>query len=123
MLNWISEQDKLPIVGQTVLLATPRQMGGFWDIETACILIRFEGVTPMPVPAGSERWPTEYYWGKPRGQNTSTSLVTGNGWWASLADIPLPPQAEHGAERGYEFVRQVGHVWIGQGEGHKKEQP
>lgn len=109
-LVWISEAERLPRIGQHVLVAIPRQMGDFWDLSVRCILARHEDVIPRPVCAGDE-WPVDYYWGLPtaRGENC---LVTGNGYWASLESIPLPLGAAHDAERGFTFVRQIGDVFV-----------
>ncbi|MCW5711326.1 hypothetical protein [Shinella sp.] len=112
MLQWISEGEALPRIGQSVLLATPRQTGEFWDLRVARLLVRHEGVFPVPVVAGGD-WPTDYYWDRSTSGARDTSLVTGNGWWASLKNIPLPPGAAHsGDERGYNYVRQVGEVFV-----------
>lgn len=112
MLKWISEEQALPRIGQTVLLVTPRQRGEFWDIETVTLLARHEDVVARPVKRGS-RWATDYYWS--RGQSVHDHrLVTGNGWWAYLTTIPLPPGAVHASGNGYDFVRQVGDVFIRQ---------
>jgi hypothetical protein len=110
-LLWVSESKDLPRIGQTVLLATPRQDGEFWDIATATLLARHENVIPLPVQPGQGFWPTDYYWSR-GSHNRDTCLVTGNGWWASLANIALPPMAEHGSHNGYDFVRQVGRAFI-----------
>ena len=110
-IKWISEADELPHVGETVLLCAPRQHTEFWDIRTACILIRHEGVTPVPVKAGS-RWPRDYYWGARRGDETT--MVTGNSYWARLDAIELPPGAEHRTERGQHFIAQPNDIWVGQ---------
>jgi len=109
-IEWISEGTKLPRIGQTVLLLTPRQAGEFWDLHIACLLARHEGVTPRPVSAGGP-WPTDYYWGNPKVAQ-DTRLITGNGWWASVAGIPLPPQALHAHEAGFDFIRQVGIAFV-----------
>jgi len=111
MLEWISEGEALPIVGQTVLLASPRQFDKFWDIRSAMILVRHEAVVPRPIVAGDD-WPTDYYWALEKG-NRDTRLVTGNNWWASLAEIPLPPGARHTSDRlGYNYIEQIGSVFI-----------
>lgn len=111
-LHWISEENALPRIGQMVLLATPRQARELWDIETATLQARHEDVVARPVKRGS-LWPTDYYWGyQGRGGN---SLITGNGWWARLDAIPLPPRAEHASHNGYTFVRQIGDVFVQQG--------
>jgi hypothetical protein len=84
MLTWISEEDHLPVVGQSVLLASPRRDGEWWDMKVACILIHHEGVIPLPIKRGS-KWATQYYWGSPRGADRSSDkLITGNNWWAYL---------------------------------------
>ena len=93
MINWISEENSLPMSGQTIIHASPRMRDEFWNIRIRTLLIRFEGVIPLPVPKGSKNWPTEYYWGDPyNGKNTS--LITGNGYWANLTDLTLPPNTE-----------------------------
>lgn len=111
ILKWIGECEALPKIGQSILLATPRQRGEFWDLWVARLLARHEDVFPMPVVAGGD-WPTDYYWER-NGGTRDTCLVTGNGWWASLTDIPLPPGATHsGDERGYHYIRQIGDVFV-----------
>jgi len=108
VIKWISESNRLPLVGQNVLLATPRQAGKFWDIQTAVLLARHEDVNPRPVQSGG-KWPVDYYWGR---SVHDTCLVTGNGWWALLDRIPLPPKAAHDFSNGYHSVRQVGDVFV-----------
>jgi hypothetical protein len=110
MISWISESEDLPAIGQRVLLATPRQSGEFWDIETAQLLARHEDVRPVPIRPG-DRWPTDYYWGR---HGRDTSLITGNGWWARLDKIPLPPGAAHQIIRGYHCVVQLGEIFVPQ---------
>ena len=105
-LTWISEATALPKIGQVVFLATPRQSGEFWDISAARLSSAHEDVSPRPVSAG-ERWPTDFFWSRSH-IGGDTSLVTGNGWWASMVSIPLPPGAVHCAEGGYDLVRQAG---------------
>lgn len=111
-MKWISESEALPPIAQLVLFAHPRQQGEFWDITTAQLLARYDGVVPMPVPKGS-RWATEYWWETNRGATSHPFLVTGNSWWTLLDDIPLPPGAEHKVERGYHYVAQPKPVWVG----------
>lgn len=115
-MKWISEADDLPRIAQLVLLAHPRQFSDFWDITTAQLLVRHEGVIPRPVPKGT-RWPTEYWWETNRGGSAQSHpfLVSGNSWWALLDDIPLPPGAEHRTERGYHYVAQPSLVFVPQG--------
>lgn len=103
-LEWISEEDRLPIIAQRVLLLTPRQGGGWWDPRIMMILVRHEGVIPSPVRKGS-RWPVEYFWSD--GRTTSTVLVTGNGYWASLESINLPPGAEHYTDKHSRAIKQA----------------
>jgi len=110
LLTWVSEATALPRVGQAVLLATPRQSGEFWDVSAARLLAAYEGVVPRPVAAGS-RWPTDYYWGRSN-IGRDTCLITGNGWWASMTALPLPPGAAHGSECGYDYIRQVGECFL-----------
>lgn len=112
MLKWISEADDLPPIAQPVLFMHPRQFGEFWDMHVACILVRYEGVVPRPVKPGS-RWPTEYWWGAKRGEGAD-NLVTGNGWWARLDGLPLPPGAEHATDREFHYFAQPKPVWVGQ---------
>lgn len=110
-LKWISEGDELPKVGQTVLLAHPRQGGEFWNLRTVELLTAHEGVFTRPVKAGS-RWPTTYWWSSSR-DGRSTFLVTGNNWWAMLDQIALPPGAEHMTDKcGYRYVAQPEPVWV-----------
>lgn len=111
-LVWISESDHLPRVGQMVLFMHPRQAGEFWDIEVKCLLARHEDVMTRAVAAGGQ-WPTDFHWGNPRSRE-GTVLVTGNGWWAYMDAIPLPPGAEHRADRGWKNVYQTGDVFIPQ---------
>lgn len=112
ILTWISESIALPRIAQDVFLATPRQNGEFWDISIARLLARHEGVHPVPVAAGAE-WPTDYYWNRSN-NGRDVCLVTGNGWWASMTDIPLPPKAVHKATMGFDFIHQVGDVFVPQ---------
>lgn len=112
-IKWISESEALPRVAQPVFFMAPKQADNHWTISVACILIRYEEVHPHPVKPGS-RWPIEFWWGRPRGSDL-VSLVTGNGWWAAMDDIPLPPGAEHRTERGYHFIAQPEDVFVGQG--------
>ncbi|MFT5949661.1 MAG: hypothetical protein ACI807_003947 [Paracoccaceae bacterium] len=109
--EWVSENEDLPAVGQVVFLASPDQFAEFWRFDVAQLLVRHEGVYPTPVQAGCGTWPVDYYWCV-RGQARATSLVTGNGWWAPMDRMSLPPRAEHKKERGYSFVEQVGPVFI-----------
>lgn len=122
MLTWISEGERLPMIAQTVLLAKPRQFGEFWDICTARILVRHEGVIPVPVRAGTD-WPTDYWWSPAHGRAVidSPTLVTGNSWWAAMDDLPLPPGAEHrrGPLGGHYFAQPVD-VWIGKTKKEKR---
>lgn len=113
-MHWISEGDALPKIGQPVLLCSPRQHAEFWDMRVACILVRHEGVVPLPVPSGSE-WPIQYYWGSPRGDDRGYPLITGNSWWASFDGINLPPRAihRHMGPRNDHVILQDGDVWIG----------
>jgi hypothetical protein len=113
-MKWISEAEKLPPIAQKVLLAHPRQIGEFWDIRTAQLLVQYEGVAPVPVKRG-DRWPTTYWWGS-EGSDRSMFLVTGNSWWTLLDTIPLPPGAEHRKDREFAYVAQPNPVWVGQRE-------
>jgi hypothetical protein len=116
MLEWISEAEALPPIAEKVLLAHPRQSGEVWDIETARLLARHEDVRPLPIQPGGQ-WPTDFYWS--RCEHGSTILVTGNGWWARLDRIVLPPGAEQAygpaGLGGGHYVRQIGAVFIPQG--------
>jgi hypothetical protein len=114
-MKWISEAESLPRIAQLILLAVPRQQGEFWDITTAQLLVRYEGVAPRPVAKGS-RWPAEYWWESSRGGSSQSHpfLLTGNAWWSLLDDIPLPPGAEHMNERGYHYIAQPELVFIPQ---------
>jgi hypothetical protein len=114
MLNWISEAEKLPIIAQHVLLAVPRQVGEFWDLKMAQLLVAHEDVVPLPVAKGS-RWPSQWYWDSSRGGDRYVTLVTGNAWWALLNEINLPPGAEHRSERGYYYIAQPLPVFVTQG--------
>jgi len=109
-LTWISESVALPLIGQDILLATPRQTGEFWDIRTAWLSAQHEGVTACPVPVGA-RWPTNYSWRIGRGLS-DICLVTGNSWWALLSQIPLPPGARHGSHNGFHLVEQIGNQFV-----------
>lgn len=116
MIEWISEAAELPRIGESVLLANPRQSGEFWDIETAWLMARYDGVVALPVSPGS-RWPTDYAWNRHRHGGGFGSdgvlLITGNAWWARLDQIPLPPAAEHRVgPNGYPFVAQIGDAFI-----------
>lgn len=112
MIKWISEETALPRVAQHVLLATPRQMGEFWDLAVAKLLIQHEDVQPVPVRVG-ERWPTTFYWSRSQ-LVRDTCLITGNGWWAAMNGIPLPPGAVHHNSQGYDLIQQIGDVFISQ---------
>lgn len=116
VLDWISEGEALPIIGQTVIVAHPRQVGEFWDVKIQCILARHEGVLVRPVKAG-ERWPTDYYWGDIRNQ-AGTNIITGNSWWAYLDGINLPLGAEHQIIRDYRCIVQPEPIWIPQAINH-----
>jgi len=102
MFEWISEGKALPPIAQKVFLAVPRQHDKFWDIYVAQLLVRYEGVSPKPIVAG-ERWPTEYWWSTTR-DSQGTVLLTGNSWWASFRDIPLPPGAQHATDREFNYI-------------------
>lgn len=109
-MKWISEADSLPKIAQKVLLAVPRQEGGFWDIKAAQLLVRHEGVAPQPVKKGSQ-WPTHFWWdSSPNGADQT--LVTGNSWWMPMDDMPLPPGAEHMRDRGFHYISQPNRVWV-----------
>lgn len=102
MLKWISETEELPPVAQPVLLLSPRQFDELWDMHVARLLIQHEDVIPRPVPKGTQ-WPTTYYWGTGQG-GKDTHLITGNSWWASYRDLPLPLGAEHRADREFDYI-------------------
>lgn len=110
-MRWLSEAEEMPKIGQIVLLAVPRQFGALWDLKTAQLLARHEGVVSRPVAPGS-RWPTEFWWDAPRGGDVT--LVTGNSWWALLDDIELPPGAQHAFENGFHYVAQPKPVFVEQ---------
>ena len=112
LLLWISEAEALPRIAQHVLFAVPRQMGEFWDISVARLLARHEAVLPIPIKRG-DRWASDYYWNRDHFGRDSC-LVTGNGWWASMVDLPLPPGAEHEHIRGFDCITQPKDIWIGQ---------
>lgn len=112
MLKWISEAEALPPIGQPVLFIDPRQAGEHWDANVACILVDHEAVFPRPVKPG-DQWPTQYRWARTYGGDL-ISLVTGNGWWAWMDEIPLPPGAEHRKERGQHWIAQPTSVFINQ---------
>lgn len=114
-LEWISEGDNLPIIGNDVLVALPRPLGEFWDVRVGMLLARHEDVVPRPVRPGSQ-WSVDFYWDFGRAGRDIISLVTGNGWWASLAGLSLPPNARHENIRGYDCIVQVGDVFVPQGE-------
>lgn len=103
MLEWISEEERLPIIAQRVLLLSPRQGGEWWDPRIAMILVRHEGVVPHPVRKG-EVWPVDFFWNY--GGQQQTALVTGNAFWASLENINLPPGAEHYTDKHSRAIRQ-----------------
>lgn len=105
MLEWISEEDRLPAIGEKVLLLKPRQSGGWWDPCVAMILVRHEGVAPYPIRKG-ERWPVDFYWAHGPGDRSHV-LVTGNAFWASLVGINLPPGAEHYSDARSHAIKQV----------------
>jgi hypothetical protein len=111
-MKWISEAERLPAIAQKVLLAVPRQHGEFWDLKIAQLLVRHEDVFPRPVAKGS-RWPTDYYWDSSR-DGRDVCLITGNSWWALMDNIPLPPGAEHMAERGFHYIAQPTPVFVSQ---------
>lgn len=115
-MQWINEGSELPQIGQPVLLCIPRQFAEFWDMRVMCLLVRHEGVAPIPVAAGDE-WPTTYYWGYPSFPHGDHVLITGNSWWASMAGINLPPRAvhKHVGPRHDHAIMQVGDVWVPQG--------
>jgi hypothetical protein len=112
MIDWVSEGTASPVVGQSVLVAKPRQFQEWRDISVGCILIRHEGVPVLPVKAGT-RWPTNYYWSL-SSDKRSTSLVTGNAYCAALNNLPLPLGAEHFFEGEYHAIKQVGECFIPQ---------
>ncbi|MBL4838151.1 MAG: hypothetical protein JKY34_11305 [Kordiimonadaceae bacterium] len=114
MLNWISEAEKLPVIGQSILLMTPRQSGQWWDTKVAQILVRHEDVIPNPVIARNSSWPTEYWWASGE-RYSDTTLITGNGYWASMEDLPLPPGAVPYFEGDYHAVKQIGECFITKG--------
>lgn len=109
-MKWISEADQLPPIAQPVFYTAPRQSGEFWDTTVARLLVHYEGVCPRPVKAG-DQWPTTYHWSHDH-FSANTSLVTGNGWWAWMDDIPLPPGAEHRKERGQHYIAQIGECFV-----------
>lgn len=111
-LKWISESEALPPIGQPVLFMDPRQADSFWDIAVAHLAARHEDVRPQPVEPGSV-WPTEYHWASDRAGRDIT-LVTGNGWWARLDGIELPPGANHETIRDFHCIAQPKPVFIHQ---------
>lgn len=113
-MKWISEAEELPKVGETVLFMVPRQADNIWDISTAVLLVTHEDVRPRPIKPGA-RWPVDYSWCRGRGRS-DVCLVTGNGWWARLDDIPLPPGAAHRTDHpGGHYIEQIGNPFIPQG--------
>lgn len=114
-IEWISEADALPMIAQRVLYMSPRQSGEFWDTQVARLLCRHEAVVPMPVKPGGE-WPTSYYWSLDH-WGKDNSIVTGNGYWAYMDGIALPPGAEHKVlgPRNDRLIVQIGDQFIPQG--------
>jgi len=112
MIEWRSEEDALPKIGQSVLLASLRQLGEYWDLSSSMILVKHEGVVPRPIRKGSA-WPTDFWWGDGRDPK-NIRLITGNAWWASWTDISLPPGAVHKSIRGYDVIEQIGTIFIPQ---------
>lgn len=111
MLDWVSEEDRLPPIAQTVLVALPRRSDPLWDIRVGYVFVRHEGVAPHPVKRG-DRWPVDFFWGFAPGHR-DTSLITGNGFWSSLSSINLPPGAAHSFARGQHWIAQSDFEWIG----------
>lgn len=114
MLEWISESEQLPLVGETILLATPRQFDVFWDIRTAWLSVRHEDVLPVPVKPGG-RWPVDYSWRLGNSRDAGIVIVSGNSWWSRLDQISLPPGANHRIVNGYHCIEQLGSVFIPKG--------
>lgn len=106
MNEWYSEQTKLPRIGERVFICRPREDVDLWDIHVGFLAADHEGVVARPVPTGT-KWPTQYYWvfGPVRMGTNYTCLITGNGWWAPLSAISLPPGARHQIEHGYSVIR------------------
>lgn len=111
-MKWISEVEALPPAGQPVFYMAPRQADTFWDVKVARLHIRYDGARIRPVKPGDE-WPTDFWWSMDH-FNSETGLVTGNGWWAWMDDIPLPPGAEHRRERDQHYIAQIGNVFVSQ---------
>lgn len=104
-LKWISESVGLPRIAQSVLLASPRQSGEFWDLRVASLLVRHEDVVPKPVKAG-DPWARYYYW-KVDHFGEHNVFLTGNNWWALMNCINLPPGAEHDFDGMYHYIRAI----------------
>lgn len=110
--EWRSEANELPPIAQKVMFAVPRQFGEFWDLHIAQLLVRHEAVIALPVPKGS-RWPTDFWWSTGR-DSRDTHLVTGNGWWAPLDKINLPPGAKHLFDGRFHYVSQPKSIFVSQ---------
>lgn len=101
-MEWIRESDALPLIAQDVLLAQPAGYDKFWKIHVARILVRHEGVCPMPVNIGDDM-PSEFWWARGEGRESSL-LLSGKNWWASLTGLKLPPGAIHELIHDYDCI-------------------
>lgn len=82
---WHKVEQRLPPVGRPVLVASLRDDG--WCVRSACLLVRHEGVSPMPERV-AER-PTDFWFDAPRGQNDTRLVRPGMMW----AETPSPDAA------------------------------
>lgn len=112
-MHWQSERDALPRIGERVLLLVPRQGGEWWDMSVAWLAVDYDGVVPHPVAPGS-RWPRDFWW-HATPDHRHPVLVTGNAYWCSLGELPLPPGATHvWGPRGEHAIAQPTLIWVGQ---------
>ncbi len=83
-MRWNKVEDKLPPVGDVVLVASPAFGCSGWRVRSACLFIRHDGVFPTPdrVPSG----PTDFWFDAPRGDNDMRLVRPGMMW----AETPTP---------------------------------
>ncbi|MEM7741175.1 MAG: hypothetical protein AAF225_10285 [Pseudomonadota bacterium] len=102
-MQWISEAEQLPEVGQEVLLLVPRPNEKYADVRVMRILVSHQAVFPMPVQPGSKP-PADFHWRGAGTGNDSLIRVTGYNFWASLTSMRLPDGFKHNSGRGFDWI-------------------
>lgn len=102
-IEWVSEAERLPLVGRTVLLVAPVPGTDLAEMTSAVLAALDEAGIPSPVQPG-DPWPDNYCWVRPRTCRQQIVPVTGYGYWGSLTGIPLPPGFKRVVEGGRTYT-------------------